>query len=225
MRRITDVLERLGAWISLSFQLPTRTVHVISVTLVGIFFGTTVLSGQQAYQVALESDRLVRFTSSTAIDEFEGTTERLDGLVLLNTEELTDRTGGAESEIYFEVDLASLDTGIGMRDRQMRNSYLEVDRYPYAAFGGTIEQVTSLPGEMFQVTTQGILGIHGIEQERALTCNLATVNEGYRVNCSFSVFLSDHDIEIPKLMFLKLNNEIRMELNFILEPVELDSEN
>ena len=225
MRRITDVLERLGAWISLSFQLPTRTVHVISVTLVGIFFGTTVLSGQQAYQVALESDRLVRFTSSTAIDEFEGTTERLDGLVLLNTEELTDRTGGAESEIYFEVDLASLDTGIGMRDRQMRNSYLEVDRYPYAAFGGTIEQVVSLPGKMFQVTTQGILGIHGVEQERALTCNLAKVNEGYRVNCSFSVFLSDHDIEIPKLMFLKLNNEIRMELNFILEPVELDSEN
>ena len=225
MRRITDVLERLGAWISLSFQLPTRTVHVISVTLVGIFFGTTVLSGQQAYQVALESDRLVRFTSSTAIDEFEGTTERLDGLVLLNTEELTDRTGGAESEIYFEVDLASLDTGIGMRDRQMRNSYLEVDRYPYAAFGGTIEQVVSLPGGMFQVTTHGILGIHGVEQERALTCNLATVNEGYRVNCSFSVFLSDHDIEIPKLMFLKLNNEIRMELNFILEPVERDSEN
>ena len=225
MRRITEVLQRLSAWISLSFQLSTRTVHVISLTLVGIFFGTTVLSGQQAYQVALESDRLVRFTSSTAIDEFEGTTERLDGLVLLNTEELTDRTGGAESEIYFEVDLASLDTGIGMRDRQMRNSYLEVDRYPYAAFGGTIEQVVSLPGKMFQVTTQGILGIHGIEQERALTCNLATVNEGYRVNCSFSVFLSDHDIEIPKLMFLKLNNEIRMELNFILEPVELDSEN
>ena len=225
MRQITNVLARVGAWIGLSFQLPTRTVHVISLTLVGIFFGTTVLSGQQAYQIALESDRLVRFTSSTAIDEFEGTTERLDGLVLLNTEELTERTGGAESEIYFEVDLASLDTGIGMRDRQMRNSYLEVDRYPYAAFGGTIEQVVSLPGEMFQVTTQGILGIHGVEQERALTCNLATVNEGYRVNCVFPVFLSDHDIEIPKLMFLKLNNEIRMELNFILEPVELDSEN
>ena len=225
MRRITDVPGTLDAWISLSFQLPARTVHVISLTLVGIFFGTTVLSGQQAYQVALESDRLVRFTSSTAIDEFEGTTERVDGLVLLNTEELTDRTGGVESEIYFEVDLASLDTGIGMRDRQMRDSYLEVDRYPYAAFGGTIEQVVSLPGGMFQVTTQGILGIHGVEQERVLTCNLATVNEGYRVNCAFSVFLSDHDIEIPKLMFLKLNNEIRMELNFTLEPVELDSEN
>ena len=78
---------------------------------------------------------------------------------------------------------------------------------------------------MFQVTTQGILGIHGVEQERVLTCNLATVNEGYRVNCAFSVFLSDHDIELPQLMFLKLNNEIRMELNFTLEPVELDSEN
>ena len=45
-----------------------------------------------------------------------------------------------------------------MRDRQMRDSYLEVGRYPYAAFGGTIEQVVSLPGEMFQVTTQGHTG-------------------------------------------------------------------
>ena len=225
MLRTTDVRERPDALISLSCQLGSRIVHVISLVLVGIFLGAAVLSGQQAYQVALESDRLVRFTSRTVIDEFEGTTERVDGLVLLNTEELTDRTGGPESEIYFEVDLASLDTGIGMRDRQMRDSYLEVEQYPYAAFGGTIEQVVSLPGAMFRVTTRGILGIHGVKQERALTCDLATVNKGYHVNCSFPVFLSDHDIEIPKLMFLKLNNEIRMELDFILEPAELDSEN
>ena len=225
MPRITDVREGLDALISSSCQLGSRTVHVVSLVLVGIFFWAAVLSGQQAYQVALESDRLVRFTSRTAIDEFEGTTGRLDGLVLLNTSNLTDRTGGAESEIYFEVDLASLDTGIGMRNRQMRDSYLEVDRYPYAAFGGKIEQVLSLAGAMFRVTTRGVLGIHGVEQERVLTCDLATVNEGYHVNCSFPVFLSDHDIEIPKLMFLKLNNEIRMELDFILEPAEIDSEN
>ena len=53
---------------------------MISLVLVGIFLGAAVLSGQQAYQVALESDRLVRFTSRTVIDEFEGTTERVDGL-------------------------------------------------------------------------------------------------------------------------------------------------
>lgn len=224
MRRTTDVREWTNAVFSLSCRVGKGIARVVILLLTVMFFWGAVLSAQQAYQVALESDRLVRFTSRAAIDEFEGTTERVDGLVLLNTDEVTDRTVGTKTELYFEVDLASLDTGIGMRDRQMRDNYLEVEEYPYAAFGGVIEQVSSLPGAMFRVTTRGVLGIHGVERERVLTCDLAPVDEGYHVDCSFTVLLSDHDIEIPRIMFLKLNNQIRLELSFILEPAEFDSE-
>jgi hypothetical protein len=34
------------------------------------------------------------------------------------------------------------------------------------------------------------------------------------------VLLSDHDIEIPSVMFLKLNNEVQLTLDFYIEPVE-----
>ena len=128
----------------------SMAASALSLILAGILLSPAVLQGQQAYQVAIESERLVSFTSRTAIDEFEGTTERVDGLVLLDTDELTDLTGGIDTEIYFEVDLSSLETGIGMRDRHMRDNYLEVSQYPYAAFGGTIERVSPLPGWVFR---------------------------------------------------------------------------
>ena len=182
------------------------------------------LSAQQAYQIDLDAERLVRFTSSASIEEFDGVTERIDGFVAINTDVLSESTGGDDTELYFEVDLASLDTGIGLRNRHMRNNYLEVEDYPYAAFGGTIARAAPLSGGAFRVTTRGVLGIHGVERERSFTCDLTPMGDRYRVECAFQVLLTDHDIDIPKVMFLKLNNEIQLELVFVIEPVEGDSE-
>lgn len=174
---------------------------------------------QQEYRVDLGAERLVRFTSRASIEEFDGVTDRIDGFVLLDTPSLDGETGGDDTELYFEVDLASLDTGIGLRNRHMRDNYLEVEDHPYAAFGGRIARAAPLSAGAFRVTTQGTFGVHGVEQDRAFTCDVSPAGRGYRVQCAFSVLLSDHDIEIPKVMFLKLNNEIRLELDFYVVPV------
>ncbi len=175
---------------------------------------------QQEYRVDLDADRSVVFTSRASIEEFQGVTDRIDGFVLIDTGALTTETGGDDTELYFEVDLASLDTGIGLRNRHMRDNYLEVEQYPYAAFGGRIARAAPLDQGAFRVTTQGTFGVHGVERDRAFTCDVSPAGGGYRVRCSFSVLLSDHDIEIPKVMFLKLNNEVQLELDFHVVPVE-----
>jgi polyisoprenoid-binding protein YceI len=175
---------------------------------------------QRAYRVALDADRSVTFTSRASIEEFDGVTDRIDGFVSLNTESLTTETGGDDTEFYFEVDLASLDTGIGLRNRHMRDNYLEVAEYPYAAFGGRIARAAPLSDGAFRVTLQGTFGVHGVERDRAMTCDASPARRGYRVQCGFTVLLSDHDIKIPKVMFLKLNNEVLLTLDFHVEPVE-----
>jgi hypothetical protein len=38
------------------------------------------------------------------------------------------------------------------------------------------------------------------------------------VSCAFVVNLTDHDIEIPKVMFLKLAEDIRVEVDFRVAP-------
>ena len=172
----------------------------------------------QEYHVDLDADNQVTFISRASIEEFEGVTDRIDGYVLLDGPELTAETGGDDTEFYLEVDLASLDTGIGLRNRHMRDNYLEVEQYPYASYDGHIFRVERASGDAYQVVGRGTLSIHGVDRAREIVCTVSPDGEGYRSECSFQVLLSDHDIEIPKVMFLKLSNEIRLELSFRVQP-------
>ncbi len=172
----------------------------------------------QEFQVDPGAENVVRFISRASIEEFEGVTDRIDGYVLLDAPALSADTGGEGTEVYLEVDLGSLDTGIGLRNRHMRDNYLEVGRYPFASFRARIESTNPGAGRSYRVTARGTLSIHGVERERTLTCRVEPRGEGHRARCEFEVLLSDHDIEIPKIMFLKLADEIRLELDFSVIP-------
>jgi polyisoprenoid-binding protein YceI len=173
----------------------------------------------QEYHVDLEKANQVRFLSDAPLEDFEGTTSRMDGFLYLAEGSFEGAPGSlGASEFYFEVDLASLDTGIGLRNRHMRDNYLETDRYPYATFAGKVLRLESVTGGGFYVTTNGVLSIHGVDQAREISCSANRSGEGFRVNCGFQVKLSDHDIPIPKLMFLKINETMELDLDFYLAP-------
>jgi polyisoprenoid-binding protein YceI len=176
------------------------------------------LKGQE-FQVDLQAENTVRFVSRAVIEEFEGVTERIDGFVYLAAPHLESGLGGDGTEFYFEVDLASLDTGNTLRDRHMRDNYLEVREYPYATIEGRLGSVQGNSAEGFQVAIVGALGIHGVSRRVSIRCEAEEEGPGYRVRCAWNVLLSDFDIEIPKVMFLKLANEVRIELDFVLVPI------
>jgi polyisoprenoid-binding protein YceI len=170
----------------------------------------------QELQVDLGADNVVRFISRASIEEFEGVTDRIDGYVLLDGEALTAQTGGEDTELYLEVDLASLDTGIGLRNRHMRDNYLEVEEYPYASYSGVIVHTVPIAEGGHRVTSRGSFTVHGVSRDMEIPCDVTSAGDVYRAACSFQVLLSDHDIEIPKIMFLKLADEIQVELDFVM---------
>ena len=104
----------------------------------------------------------------------------------------------------------------------MRDNYLETDRFPYATFAGAFASVVEGQDGTFQVTGDGDLSIHGHSRPVEVACAVALSGRGYRVRCAFEVLLSDFDIEIPKVMFMKLANEIRLELDFVVAPAQLE---
>lgn len=172
----------------------------------------------QEFHVDRGATNVVRFISRASIEEFEGVTDRIDGYILLDAPSLGEAEGGDGTEVYLEVDLASLDTGIGLRNRHMRDNYLEVSEYPFAVYRGRVIGRETVSDGEFRVTAQGLLSIHGASRARELTCRVEPRGQGYRSQCSFELLLSDFDIEIPKVMFLKLANEIRLELDFSVIP-------
>lgn len=197
-----------------------RAQWVVTVVLAMLVAPTGLWGSEyvQEYQVDLDAQNTVRFVSRAAIEEFEGVTDRIDGFVLLATERLEPGLDGDGTELYFEVDLASLDTGIKLRNRHMRDNYLEVRKYPYATLEGRLGSVQAMGGGSFRVALVGTFTIHGVSRRTSVPCEAVEAGAGYRVRCTWELLLSDYDIEIPKIMFMKLANEIRMELDFVLEP-------
>jgi polyisoprenoid-binding protein YceI len=173
----------------------------------------------QELNVDLQASNVVRFISKAPLDEFEGITDRIDGYTLLGGAGLDGAANAEHTEIYFEVDLASLDTGIGLRNRHMRDRYLEIESYPYAAFRGAIQTVELVSPNLYRVVSSGTMTLHGVERPLTPECRVRATSSRTRVRCEFSLLLSDFEIEIPRLMFMKINDEVRIVLDYWLSPV------
>jgi polyisoprenoid-binding protein YceI len=184
---------------------------------------TRVAAHAQEYHVDGQAENRVAFISRASIEEFEGVTNRIDGYVLLDGDGVRAGERFEGAEFYFEVDLASLDTGIGLRNRHMRDNYLEVADHPFATFGGDIDRIARSEAG-FRITSRGVFTVHGVEQPRTLECDAAPDADGWQVSCEFTVNLTDHRITIPKIMFLKLAEDIRVEIAMRLRPAPTDQE-
>lgn len=195
-----------------------RRHRFLSVGAILLALGTAAPVSGQEFKVNLEKENRVRFVSDAPLEDFEGVTDRMDGFLFLEGEGLGGETDLGASEFYFEVDLASLDTGIGLRNRHMRDNYLETDKYPFAAFSGRVVGLEESPAGTYRARSRGVFAVHGVEREREIECVAARSQAGLRVRCAFQVVLTDHEIPIPKLMFMKINEVMELDLDFFLSP-------
>jgi polyisoprenoid-binding protein YceI len=166
------------------------------------------------YHVDAKAKNVVKFISDAPIEDFEGVTSKIDGYLKHSGSSLSE-----SSDLYFEVDLRTLDTGIGLRNRHMREEYLHTDKYPYAKFSGTISNVRDA-GSNSTANVKGTMDIHGVKKTMEVSATLSPTSSGLRAKVSFIVKLTDHNIEVPKFMFLKISEDMKLELDVYLKKVK-----
>ncbi len=166
------------------------------------------------YHVDKSQANLVKFISDAPMEDFEGVTDKIDGYLFWNEEDTL-----ATGEIYMEVDLNSVDTGIGLRNRHMRENYLETDRFPITYFKGKIIRMSNEPDGSTRLVADGVMFIHGIEKEKSVEAFLHPEGDGFKIMANFSIALPDYQIEVPQLMFLKINENIALELEFYVKEI------
>lgn len=165
------------------------------------------LSFQAFSQEYLTTKGDVIFLSKAPLNEFEGKSSLLNGLVNLETNVLD-----------FFVDLNTLKTGIGLRDSHMRENYLETDQFPFAEFTGKlVQQPTLIVGSKTPVKAVGKFKIHDIEREIEVPGFLTLAQNGkIELEACFEILLSDYKIALPKLVFYELAEEQKVTINAIL---------
>lgn len=149
-----------------------------------------------------------KFISNASLREFVGESKQLQGLIDLD-----------KNLIDFYLDLNTLKTGIGLRDRHMRDNYLETKKFPFAEFTGKIENLSDLTiGEIKEVIAKGIFKIHGVEKEIEVPGSIELLNnQRMKLKASFKVLLSDYNISIPKVMFYELAEEQIVQIEALLD--------
>jgi polyisoprenoid-binding protein YceI len=152
------------------------------------------------------------FTARYLGTTFDGTTSQIDGFVYWkgNGPDGAPPLGG---EVYVEVDLNALDTGIGLRNTHMRENYLETGRHPFASFkGGVSKWVPQAEGGAL-AAVEGVLSLHGREAPLNVAVRVAPQGDGFRTACSFPLDIRDFGIEVPSLMGATVDPNLLIELD------------
>lgn len=176
-----------------------------------IFLLISITSQAQEHFVDKKKYNLVKFISKTPIESFEGITNQIDGYMYWEGDNLTNK-----SQLYFEVNLDALDTGIGLRNRHMKENYLETFRYPYAQLNGKVIDEEKISDNKSKVTVDGEMFIHGVAKKITVQGTIEKNKPSYRIQTDFIIKLSDYKIEIPSLMFMRISEDIKLVLDFYL---------
>ena len=177
--------------------------------LVGLFLGLAGIGVADAERFEIhpgEKENLAKFDSHAPLESFDGKTREVGGEIECDLQNLDNLV-----LIRIEVDLASLDTGIKLRNRHMRKNHLETKKYPKAVFTGdrVLESSkTSLAtGETVTFTVSGHMELHGVTREMTATVE-ATLNQerNLEIVSRFDILLSDYKIKRPKFLMLKLDD-------------------
>ena len=185
---------------------------------IGILAGSAInaVGAQYSDKANTETDK-VMFNSTATLEFIQGKTNRLIGSFVFDPDH-------PESDVTgkFQVDLASLKTGIDLRDEHMREKHLHTDKYPFAYFellSVSGMPPTILPGQTYSAVGDGYFYIHGVKRRIRPAVEFTIAKQGtpdnqIQIRAKFSLKLDDYRIQRPKALFMKLAETLDISVIF-----------
>lgn len=122
-----------------------------------------------------------------------------------------------------DMDLNTLDTGIGLRNTHMKEKYLQTSKFPRAQLSLKKVNLPSgwlKPGQKLEaVDFEGVLNLHGIEKPVFGKLNLNHDGKLIDGSAQFKLKISDFQIDIPSYAGIKVADEVDVQ-TFFKSPVE-----
>ncbi len=115
------------------------------------------------------------------------------------------------------IKLDSFDTGIDLRNRHMKEKYLETAKFPEAKIslkpiklsGEAVNPVQEYSGP-FTATME----LHGVSKEISGVAKLKKEKDLWSGNYEFSFELSDYGIDIPSYLGIKVSKTVKVNVDF-----------
>jgi polyisoprenoid-binding protein YceI len=159
-------------------------------------------AGALHFRVQPEASEIT-FRATSRLMNADGHFERFSGQVLVDPAALT------SARISLSVDTASLDTGIGMRDRHLRSSdFFDVERFPTIVF-----QSVRVEAAGRRVTVVGRLSLHGVTRQIAVPVDVQISDAALVASGEFIVNRGEYGMTYNSILN-PIGNEVRVAFTF-----------
>lgn len=117
-------------------------------------------------------------------------------------------------DFAFVVQIKGFQFAKSLMQEHFNENFMESDQYPRGTFEGKIEGYDLTKVGQQQVTASGTMNIHGVAQPMDVKGELTASGEKVTMKAVFPVKLEDHDIDIPKILFQKIAEEVEVTVYF-----------
>ena len=159
-----------------------------------------------------------KFYTDKGLTKFDGSKAAFEPIKANNnkTVSIIDSDSG---QIAAVILISEFDFRLGLMQEHFNENYLESNIYPKSTFEGQIINfnLKELNGDFKEYEIEGVLMIKGVNNEIITKAKIRKLDEKIELKSGFSVMLSDYNVKIPKIVFKKIDEEVKINLNFVYE--------
>lgn len=186
-----------------------------------LFIAAVAQAAPRSYSIAGDGKNMAEFRIDDSMETIVGTTSKIAGTISADPE------NPAASSVDIRVELASLDSGIALRNQHMRERFLETSKYPNATFKSISVSgpATIAPNKPAEVSVTGDYSMHGVTKRITVPVRIVLIPESeitksqrgpgdwIHATATFSVKLSDYDVHVPDTFLVNTADPIPVKID------------
>lgn len=178
--------------------------------LLGLALAASLHADSRTYTIARGGSNVAEFHAEDTYDSFDGKTSDVSGSIVADPE------SPASSSVTIVINIDSLDTGVGMRNREMRGRFLETSKFPAATFRSvSVKGPDSIaPNAPAEISVTGDLTLHGVTKRMTIPVRVVLIPDG-RIHASsrFKIHMPDFGISVPHNLLVTVNDDVPVRLD------------
>ena len=171
-----------------------------------------------------------KYYTNSGITEFDGSKAAFEPIKAKNNSSVS-AINVSNGNIAALIKIKDFEFRLGLMQEHFNENYLESYKYPKSTFEGNIELSTgsiydgntqifnyALVDENFMdIIIKGQLTIKGVTKDIIATGKIKKIENDLNLISSFSIKLSDFNVRIPKVVFMKIDEVVKINLNYNYE--------
>ena len=175
------------------------------ILIIALIFYTSKIASQQLYTNVGETI-------------FDGSKESFEPIKATNNSSVSiiDTDNGNIAALIYIKDF---DFRLGLMQEHFNENYMESNKFPKSTFEGVIQNFNfeKLENNYTNFIIEGEIEIKGVKKNISTVAIIKKTVEGIDLNTNFNIKLSDYDIKIPRLVFKKIDENVKVSLNYSYE--------